>query len=129
MDVYEQQIINDVEALREGCYFDMGNIDKYPKELACQILKKLLEWACQPQNTTPIVIARNKISEINKEWLLKNLIEVAVECIDMYDEWEYRRLAEVVVGVIPELKQEVLEFGVESENEEIREVVEDFLMM
>ena len=42
------------------------------------------------------------------------------------DEWEYRRLVELVVLVLPELKQEVLKLGAQSENEEMREVVEDF---
>ena len=39
---------------------------------------------------------------------------------------EYRRLVELVVLVLPELKQEVLKLGAQSENEEMREVVEDF---
>ena len=32
-------------------------------------------------------------------------------CIDCSDEWEYRRLVELVVLVLPELKQEVLKLG------------------
>ena len=32
----------------------------------------------------------------------------------------------LVVLVLPELKQEVLKLGAQSENEEVREVVEDF---
>lgn len=54
------------------------------------------------------------------------MIEVASTCIDYSDEWEYRRLVELVVFVMPELKQEILKFGAQSENEEVREVVEDF---
>ena len=67
-----------------------------------------------------------KINEINKEWLNKYFLEAASSCIDYSDEWEYRRLVELVVLVIPKLKQKVLNIGKNSENEEIREVVEDY---
>ena len=73
-----------------------------------------------------IDISRKKINEINKDWLNQFLLEVASTCIDCSDEWEYRRLVELVVLVLPELKQEVLKLGAQSENEEVREVVEDF---
>lgn len=123
---YEKRIINDIETIQEGCCYDLVNIDKLPKEVACQILQKLLEWACQPQNITAIETARKKIREINKDWLNENLLEVIEDCIDLSDEWEYRRLLELVVDVLPERKGYILELGIDSENEEIRECVEDY---
>lgn len=53
-------------------------------------------------------------------------MEVADESINYFDEWEYRRLVELVYIYIPELKEKVLTRGINSVNEEIREVVEDF---
>ena len=126
IDIYEKRIINDIETVQDGSYYNIMNIDKYPKEIACQILQKLLEWACQPQNMTAIVIARKKIREINKDWLREYLLEFTEMCIDLSDEWEYRRLLELVVDVLPEMKVHILELGVDSENEEIREIVEDY---
>ncbi len=67
-----------------------------------------------------------KINEINKEWLDRNFLEVASSCIDYSDEWEYRRLVELVDLVVPKLMQQVLDIGKNSENEEVREVVEDY---
>lgn len=126
MDIYEKRIINDIETVQVGCYYSIMDIDKYPKEMACEILQKLLEWACQPQNMTAIAIARKKIREINKDWLSEYLLEVTETCIDFSDEWEYRRLLELVVDVVPEMKEHFLEFGLDSENEGIREIVEDY---
>ena len=125
-DVYEKRIMADIEAVQVGAYFNMVNIDKYPQEIACLILQKLLEWACQPQNVTAIVTARNKISEIDKDWLKRYFIEVVRKCIDFSDDWEYRRLMELVVFVVPELKDDALELVKNSENENIQEVVQDY---
>lgn len=126
IDIYEKRLIDDLETVQAGCYSDINNLHNYPEELASQILRKLIEWACQPQNVTPILLARKKLDEINKDWLKHYFLDVAKACIDFSDYWEYRRLVELVVFVLPELKQEILQLGAQSENEEVREVVEDF---
>ncbi len=123
---YEKRIIDDLETVQVGCYSDVNNLHKYPEELARQILKKLIEWACQPQNITPIVLARKKIDEINKDWLKHCFLDVAKECIDFSDYWEYRRLLELIDCVIPELKAAALKLCEDSEDEDIREVLEDY---
>ena len=106
-------------------YEDICIIDKYPLYISKKVLKVLIENACLGQNYGNIELAQ-KINGINKEWLNKYFLEVASSCIDYSDEWEYRRLVELVVLVIPKLKQKVLNIGKNSENEEIREVVEDY---
>lgn len=126
INICEKRIIDDVDTIQVGCYYDVVNLHKYPEELACQILKKLIEWACQPQNVTPILLARKKIDEINKDWLKHCLLDVAKECIDFSDYWEYSRLLELIVCVIPELKSEALQLCEDSEDEDIREVLENY---
>ena len=99
---------------------------KYPQKLSRQILRKLIEWACQPQNDTPIVLARKKINEINREWLKIHFLDVAKMCIDFSDYWEYRRLLELIVLVLPEVKFDALKICENSEDEDILEVIEDY---
>ncbi len=123
---YETWLIEELQKIDNFPYEDIKLLDKYPLEVSKQVLKVLIENACLGQNYEPIELARKKINEIDKSWLKQYFIEVASSCIDYSDEWEYRRLVELVFLVIPELKQKILEFGVKSENDEIREVVEDF---
>ena len=123
---YETWLIEEIQRINNFPYEDIKSLDKYPLDISKQVLKVLIEHACQGQNYGPIMLGRKKIDEIDKAWLKQYFIEVASMCIDYSDEWEYRRLMELVVCVIPELKQEVLKLGVQSENEEVREVVEDF---
>lgn len=126
MKTFEKRIIEDLESVKVGVYGDIENLHKYPQELSRQILRKLIEWACQPQNDTPIVIARKKINEINKDWLKIHFLDVAKVCIDFSDYWEYRRLLELIVLVLPEVKQDALIICENSEEEDILDVIEDY---
>lgn len=123
---YETWLNKEIQSIENFPYEDIKLLDKYPLEVSKQVLKVLIENACQGQNYGPIEISRKKINEIDKNWLKQYFIEVANTCIDYSDEWEYRRLVELVIFVVPELKQKIFELGVQSENEEVREVVEDF---
>lgn len=126
MNTYEKRIKDDIESVQVGCYSDVDNLHKYPQELSEQILRKLIEWACQPQNDTLIILARKKINEINKDWLKVHFLDVAKECIDFSDYWEYSRLLELFVLVLPEVKTMALKICEDSEDEDIREVIEDY---
>lgn len=126
MNPYEKRIIDDIETVQFGCYNDMNNLHKYPEGLSRQILRKIIEWACKPQNVTPILLARKKIGEINKDWLKIHFLDVAKECIDFSDYWEYRRLLEVIVLELPEQKVIALKLCENSEDEDIQEVIEDY---
>lgn len=126
MNTWEKRLLEDIETVKVGCYGDIDNLHKYPQELSRQILRKLIEWACQPQNDTSIVLARKKIVEIDKEWLKKYFLDVAKECIEFTDYWEYRRLLELIVIVLPEVKVEALKLCEDSEDEDILEVIEDY---
>lgn len=126
MDTYEKRIMDDLESVRVGCYSDINNLHKYPQELSKQILRRLIEWACQPQNDTLIILARKKINEIDKDWMKVHFLDVAKECIDFSDYWEYRRLLELIVLVLPEVKTMALKICEDSEDEDIREVIEDY---
>lgn len=125
-NMYETWLMEQIHSIANFPYEDIKILDKYPLDVSKQVLKVLIENSCLGQNYGPIDISRKKINEINKDWLNQFLLEVASTCIDCSDEWEYRRLVELVVLVLPELKQEVLKLGAQSENEEVREVVEDF---
>jgi len=123
---YETWLAEELQNIDDFPYEDIKLLDKYPIEVSKRVLKVLIENSCLGQNYGPIELGRKKIGEIDKEWLKQHFIEVANECINFSDEWEYSRLLELVVYAIPELKHRVFEFGINSENEEIREVVEDF---
>ena len=126
LNIYENLVREQVRESLMYVYDDVEKIDKYTMENAQEILKILIENACLGQNYAPIEIAREKIGKMNYDWLIHNFIGVAKTCIDFTDEWEYRRLVEVVVRYIPDIKDEILGIGMSSLNEEVKEVAIDF---
>ena len=127
MDIYEMDLIKEVNKTLDGIYDDISHLDQYPLPVSKKVLGILIQNACLGQNCGPIELGRKKIGEIdNRDWLIKYFIEVADENIDYSDEWEFRRLVELVMLCVPELKECVLSKGANSENEEVREAVEDY---
>lgn len=126
-DPYMQKIIRDINKISNGIFDDIKNLDTYPLDISKQVLRLLIRNSCLGQNCAPIEIGRKKIGQIaNKDWLVKHFMEIADENINYSDDWEYRRLMELIMLHIPELKEDALLRGKDSENEEVREVVEEF---
>ncbi len=126
MNQYEEMLMEELQCIHGFKYQDIKHLDEYPYDISRGVLRILIESACLGQNYAPIELARKKISEIDVEWLKENVLEVAKSCIDFEDEWEYRRLMELIIEVIPELKNELFVIGQNSENEEVKEAVEDY---
>ncbi|MGO4729728.1 hypothetical protein [Paenibacillus sp. 2KB_22] len=104
----------------------LEDIERIPTGLGIKILTILIEWACQPQNTHPIEIARKKIKTIPSDWLIEHLPNVAKTAICLDDEWEYRRLLELLSEAIPKLLDWGIELGINSKNKEIKEAANDY---
>ena len=122
----ETWLIDEIENVLHFPYKDIKFLDEYPLEVSKQVLKILIKNACLGQNLGPIEISRRKIKEIDRTWLKQYFVEAASTCINCSDEWEYRRLVELTILIVPELKQEIFQLGMQSENEDVREVIEDF---
>ena len=124
---YEIWLRDEVNKVSDGIYDDIQHLDQYPLTVAKQVLGILIQNACLGQNDGPIRLGRKKTGEIiNHDWLVQYFMEVADQNIDFSDEWEFRRLAELVILCVPELKESVLAKGANSEDEEIREAAEDY---
>lgn len=126
MDFYEQTLMNNINQVSNFNFSDIKDLDKYPLEISTRVLKMLIESACLSQNYRSIELGREKIGEIDKTWLKEHFIDIAYSCIDLNDEWEYRRLLELVSVTSPELKQDIVAQGLDSSNEEVREAAMDF---
>lgn len=99
---YEEQLRKHVNKISEGSYDNIKDIIKYPNQISLKILRILIEYACLGQNIAPIELARKKIKEIDSGWLNNFIPQVAQMCICFEDEWEYRRLLELIEEAAPE---------------------------
>lgn len=87
----------------------------------------LLSLACQASNSANITLGRSGLKSIPRSWLLSNIEREAQLLLNMDDEWEFRRLAEVYFELDIDLAKELARLGVESKNEEVVEAAEDLL--
>lgn len=125
--IYEIALMQKINKISNDVYENISCLDKYPLSVSKKVLEVLISNACLGQNIMPITLGRKKIGEIiNHNWLMQYFMEVADEVINYSDEWEYQRLLELVMICIPELKEEILSRGINSENEAIREIIEDY---
>ncbi|UNK17386.1 hypothetical protein MNQ98_23360 [Paenibacillus sp. N3/727] len=123
---YEIQVTEDVNEICPESYDRMDKISEYPPETGLKLLVVLIEYACKGQNIGPITLAQSQIKKIPSSWLVSFFPEAARKSIDFEDEWEFRRLLELVHEAIPHLLKKYVEIGLASENEEVKEAAEDF---
>ena len=78
------------------------------------------------QHMSGLVMGRRKIAEIPQIWLKAHLLNVVKSTFDYFDYWNYRRLLEVVVELIPELKDAVLSISSGTTDPDLIEIIDDY---
>ena len=121
------------EALKRNLYDidgflteDIQNINTFETHISEKVLSVLLEWACYGQNTAGIVLGRKYIAKIPKQWLQEHLLTVVKEYFDYIDDWNYRRLLELVKEQIPELLNDIIAVNSDTDNPHLLDIIEDY---
>lgn len=91
------------------------------------VISYLLEFACQCQNMLNIELGRAGLLSLPQYWLLQNIKKVMPRVLNLDDEWEYRRLLEVLWKIDKGLVREFTIQGLYSGNAEVRETARDSL--
>jgi len=105
---------------------DICNLNKFDDSISEKVLSILLAWSCYGQNEAGIKLGRSEMMKVPKVWLKEHLLDVIKKDFDYDDEWNYRRLLELVVMIVPGNKKDILELHNGSINPEILEVIKDF---
>jgi hypothetical protein len=125
-DLYEMRLKNEMNQISTSVYNNGFKITKLESSAGLKILIVLIRYACQGQNIGPIMLARKQIKMIPQDWLHEYIPKAANDCINFDDEWEYRRLLELIDEAVPSLLKWAVEQGGNSLNEETREASQDF---
>uniref|UniRef100_UPI004055A890 hypothetical protein n=1 Tax=Agathobacter sp. TaxID=2021311 RepID=UPI004055A890 len=105
---------------------EICNISTYEEQVSEKVLFILLQWACYGQNESGILFGREQIATIPKKWLQEHLLTVVKNDFEYTDDWNYRRLLELVSKQVPELMKDVLLINSDTNNPDLLEVIEDF---
>lgn len=125
-DPFTDRIMQSVESAAPGISCVLHTVPALRSDVALRVLQEAMSFACQATHTGVIVIARQVIAEMPRDWLRENLIVAAKARLNFDDDWEYRRLLELTAQVCPDLIVRLIPLGQESTNPEVREVAEDY---
>ncbi len=89
-------------------------------------LRTAIQLACQPQNAHRIVLGRQQVLAMPRLWVLQTIEAVASECLDLTDDWEYRRLLELANELDAAMVERLVQLGVASDDQDVREAANDF---
>ena len=105
---------------------DICSLDKYDEYAAEKALRLLLEYACYGQNIEGIELGRREIAKIPRKWLKSHLLTVVKRDFEYSDYWNYRRLLELVVELVPELKDDMLSINCGTTDPDLIDVIDDY---
>lgn len=127
MHVYEKAVADAVNQIAgRDIFFRPSEIMALPDETAAEIVGTLLSWACCGQNTLPITIARECLTQFPAEWVSQRIRQTYTRFIDIVDDWEYRRLLEVCELISRDLLRWAVALNAASTNPDIAEAVNDY---
>ena len=89
-------------------------------------LQSAILLACYPTNTRQIEQGRQAVLEMDRDFTLVHIEQVARECLNLDDYWEYRRFLELCDLLDTKLAQRVACWGIGHVDPDVREAGDDF---
>ena len=123
---YYEAMVSEINAIVPDGYAHLEQIDQWNTDKALLVLKAILSRGCQAQNSLNITLSREAYQRLPVAWLSQHLSPIVDSTLDLRDEWEYRRLVEMLFVANSPETQKYIDIGHASDDPDIREAAEDF---
>lgn len=124
--VFVDALNRKLDSVCPGMRNQLHRLGEFPDSVQQDIVTILLRQACESQNVGNIVLARQAIATIPQPCVSRVLEAAIHKGVDLTDEWEYRRLLELLREIKSERLSTFITLGLTSNDAEIREVADDF---
>lgn len=127
---YERRLWERMDRFCLGASKRLSEIETFPEDAAEAVLREILETGCLSQNAANIEAARREILRLPPDWMAAHLPKVVPQCLfrePEWQEWEFRRAAELLEGAFPEALAWLIYYAKTLNNPEVDEAIEDFL--
>jgi hypothetical protein len=127
---YERRLWERMDRFCLGASKRLSEIETFPEDAAEAVLREILETGCLSQNAANIEAARREILRLPPDWVAAHLPKVVPSCLFQepeWQEWEFRRAAELLEGAFPEALAWLIYYAKTLNNPEVDEAIEDFL--
>lgn len=125
-DPFTQQISAEINKIYPFVFDRLEELESLPKSVSENVIQLLLSYACVCQNDANIHVSRKAVARIPHEFRLSLLPRVIDKSNYLFaDEWEFRRLLELLKAVEPSLIPRYVARGMASHDQDIREAAQD----
>lgn len=127
---YEQRLWERIGGVCPGAPERLSEPGTLPEAMAEAALREILETGCLSQNAGNIIAARQAARRLPPDWMAAHLPKVVPQCLfrePEWQEWEFRRAAELLEGAFPEALAWLINCAKTLNNPEADEAIEDFL--
>ena len=118
---------NEINKIIPDAFEHLEQIASFEQEKASQIVSRILEHCCDATHTTIILIGRNAFKRLPPEWVTTNLPAIIAQSSHLDDDWNYRRLLELLKESNSALSNVYIKKGLGSNNPEIDEAAREFM--
>lgn len=125
-NVFVDALNRNLDSVCPGVSNRLHRLGEFPDSVQQDVMTTLLRQACQSQNAGNIVLARQAIAAIPQACVSRVLAAAIDKGVDLTDEWEYRRLLELLREIKADRFSSFIAIGLTSNDVAIREVAEDF---
>lgn len=125
---YERRFRERMDQLCPEASKRLSEIGTFPEAAAEAVLREILETGCLSQNAANIEAARRAARVLPPDWVAVRLPKVVPRCLFQepeWQEWEFRRAAELLEGAFPEAFAWLVEYGAGLKNPEVDEAIGD----
>lgn len=125
-DPYATHLRDALDAISPGISSNLDRARELPEPEAGRLIAAILDRACLATHDGAITIGRKVAAELPRQWLITRIQRVADETLDLKDEWDYRRLAELYEKLDSTLLSAHIQRGLSSQQPEIIEAANDY---
>ena len=127
---YEDRFRCRLDAIQAGAWERLGQIGTFPPEAARALLREILETGCLAQNAANILLGREALARLPGDWLRENLPGAVEGCLFRepgWEEWEFRRLAEMLEQPFPDLLAWCVGYVRRLNDPGVEEAIQDYI--
>jgi chemotaxis regulatin CheY-phosphate phosphatase CheZ len=124
-DMFMDELYRKVDSIYPDASGRLDRIADLPDAAGKRIVNTLLKQACESQHLGNIASARKALLRLPRAWLSGMLQDAIREVVDLGDEWEYRRLIELLKELNLQLFESYIDYGMAAGSGAIFEAAKD----
>jgi hypothetical protein len=101
VDPYDAQLARKLESITPGLSQDLKRLPEFAESVAQAAIRELLSCACQATHDRVVSLGKHNLTLLPPPWLAARLPSLIQAQLNLNDDWEFRRLLELLHEISP----------------------------